>query len=192
MPSYTIMLQQTQGALLQIFSTTGVGSVTAPSLLSKPQSVWLGSDRQIKAATVEEKNLWTEKGSEQQLGAKRHRLALQVIPLVTANLPVTGNTLWIKSGTNISLHSAVSTVSMLCADNPKFKSWQEQEIFFPQNIHTKSKAHPAFHSMGTRSFYLGQSSQSMKLTIHYHLVPRLRITETILLLTFMPSWSQQI
>jgi len=81
---------------------------------------------------------------------------------------------------------------MLCADNPNFKSWQEQEIFLPQNIHTKSKAHPAFHSMGTGNFHLGQSSHSMKLTIHYHLVPRLGITETILLLTCMPSWSQQV
>lgn len=38
-------------------------------------------------------NLLTEKGSEQQLGAKQHRLAHQVIPTVFANLPVTGNKL---------------------------------------------------------------------------------------------------
>jgi len=77
----------------------------------------------------------------------------------------------------MTLYSAVSTVSMLYADKPKFISLQGQDIFHPQNIHTKSRAHPASHSVGTGSFPLGQNSQSMRLTIHYHLVPRLRMTE---------------
>lgn len=34
----------------------------------------------------------------------------------------------------MSLHSAVSTVSMLCADKPKFKSWKGKRIFFPKTF----------------------------------------------------------
>jgi hypothetical protein len=51
-----------------------------------------------------------------------------------------------------------------------------------QNVQTGSRAHPASYSMRTDSLSRGQSGQSVKLTTHHHVVPRLRGSGSTLLL----------
>jgi len=59
---------------------------------------------------------------------------------------------------------------------------QARDFLFSKTVQTGSGAHPASYSMGTRVLSRGSGSQGIMLTIHLHLVPRLRMGGAITLL----------
>jgi hypothetical protein len=53
-----------------------------------------------------------------------------------------------------------------------------REFSLLHSVHTGSGFHPASHKMGTKGSFSGsKAAGGVKLTVHFHLVPRSRIVE---------------
>jgi hypothetical protein len=78
---------------------------------------------------------------------------------------------------------SLGIVTRLGAGQAGFEFQHGQEIFSFQKLSRQAlKAHPASYSVGTTVLSQGSGSEGIKLTIHLHLVPRLRMSGAITLL----------
>ena len=64
---------------------------------------------------------------------------------------------------------------------------QTREFLFSETLHTGSEVHPVSYSLGPCVLYRGQIGRGVKLTTHFHLEQKLRISAAILSLPYMCS-----
>jgi len=80
----------------------------------------------------------------------------------------------------VSRDRSVGIATRYGLDGPGIESlWGR---YFPHPVQTDPGAHPASYTMGTGSLSRGQNGRGVALTIHIHLVPKLRKSRAIPLL----------
>jgi hypothetical protein len=88
--------------------------------------------------------------------------------------------------------SVIGIATRLRPGQPKGRIPVSERDFSPRQVHqTGYRAHRAFCSIGTTVLSRQYGGRGLKLTIHLHLVMRLRMTELYLYYPHMPSWHGQ-
>jgi hypothetical protein len=112
---------------------------------------------------------------------------LQSRSTTTYNIIMTNNSLYIVSAHILPLELGQWSLGVVT----RLRGWtgrvripaQARDFLFSKTVQTGSGPHPASYSMGTRVLSQGSGSQGIKWTIHLQLVPRLRMSQAITLLS---------